>query len=331
MRSIVIFAEPGSLVSDGLVPTSVRQINEVEDLEVRAVVDVSDEHKSPSLISEVRDQLNPKKITERLLRRFNSLPDSNHINCRTWLRSPLSPPIPIINESNPNSKDFVRKIENISPDAILLLGCSKILSDEIINIPPLGVINYHWSYLPEYRGRYVTYWAAYNGESYHGVTFHTIDEEIDQGQIILRERVPVRFGGKTLAEDCLSKARTLLPDIIQQLADGEVKKQRAISDGEYYPSSKFHSHDPDIDYSRAPEENVRRIRANEGIRGKIEGHLLYITEAQYLNIKSSKSNGEVISITKNGIDISSGDGILRITELYYLPAWVVAKVLCIRE
>lgn len=330
MKKVIIFAEPGTLVSDGLVPTAIKQANKVENIEIEAVVDVSNTNKPPSLMSEFKRQMDPKEIGERILRRIKGLPTQNYINCRTKL-SNQSSPVRFIDETEPNSERFIKQLQKISPDAILLLGCSKILCKKILDVPTLDVINYHWSYLPEYRGRHVTYWAAYNGENHHGVTFHTINEEIDQGEIILRERVPVRHGGRTLAEDCLSKGRRLLKKLMNQLSLGSLQKREAIIGGEYYPVPKFNSHNQEIDFSIGAEENVRRIRASEGLKGKIDDRMLYITRAESIDVDSDEKNGHLITISKKGVDISTEDGILRVTEIYYLPAWIVAKTLGISE
>jgi methionyl-tRNA formyltransferase len=58
-------------------------------------------------------------------------------------------------------------------------------------MPPLGTLNLHGSLLPRYRGAAPINWAIINGETETGVTTFLLRHEIDTGDILFQERIPI--------------------------------------------------------------------------------------------------------------------------------------------
>ena len=83
-------------------------------------------------------------------------------------------------------------IRSLSPDLILVSSFNQILPNAIITIPRIGIVNFHPSLLPKYRGATPTVWVLANGEKETGVTAHFIeDERIDSGRIIIQEKIKI--------------------------------------------------------------------------------------------------------------------------------------------
>lgn len=59
-------------------------------------------------------------------------------------------------------------------------------------MPAEGCINVHAGPLPRYRGMLPTFWVLYEREAETAVTVHYMNEELDDGPIILQETVPIR-------------------------------------------------------------------------------------------------------------------------------------------
>jgi len=79
--------------------------------------------------------------------------------------------------------------ENI--DWYFLLSWKHIIPEKLINHPNQGVINLHYSLLPEYRGVYPVNWAIIDGNDTTGVTYHLVDKKVDHGEIILQTKAPI--------------------------------------------------------------------------------------------------------------------------------------------
>lgn len=87
--------------------------------------------------------------------------------------------------SSPNSKDGLEKLRTWAPDLILSLRYRKILYEEAIAQPTLGVLNLHSGLLPRFRGVMATFHAMLEGTEKIGSTLHRISNRgIDTGEII---------------------------------------------------------------------------------------------------------------------------------------------------
>ena len=76
-------------------------------------------------------------------------------------------------------------------DWILSIFNIRILPEKILAHPSRGVINFHDGPLPRYAGLYAPTRALLDGETEHGVTWHLVDREIDTGDLLVSESVPI--------------------------------------------------------------------------------------------------------------------------------------------
>jgi len=125
--------------------------------------------------------------------------------------------------SSPNSPQGLGVLEELQPDLVISIRYRRILREEAIAIPRLGVINLHSGILPDYRGVMATFWAMLAGEKEIGTTLHWIvDSGIDTGPVISSRR-------KATRPDCSYLANVLglyfdgcrmIEDAVRAMADG---------------------------------------------------------------------------------------------------------------
>jgi methionyl-tRNA formyltransferase len=82
--------------------------------------------------------------------------------------------------------------DTLKPDIIVVVAFGQILPSEVLNIPSLGCINLHFSLLPKYRGAAPVSWAIINGDKDTGVSIMYLNEKMDEGDIILQDKVDIR-------------------------------------------------------------------------------------------------------------------------------------------
>jgi len=115
---------------------------------------------------------------------------------------------------------------NLNPDIIVVSSMSHLLRKNIINIPKYGVINYHHSYLPDYRGPNPLFWMYYDYVLDPGVTVHYIDEGEDTGDIIYQGKVAIETGEPLTS--CLKKSDELgyrlLRKAIEEIQHGKAPR-----------------------------------------------------------------------------------------------------------
>lgn len=84
-----------------------------------------------------------------------------------------------------------QQLQEILPDAILVVAYGRIIPPWMLSLPRYGNLNLHASLLPKYRGAAPIQWAIANGEPETGVTTMRIDEGLDTGDILLQARVTI--------------------------------------------------------------------------------------------------------------------------------------------
>jgi methionyl-tRNA formyltransferase len=132
--------------------------------------------------------------------------------------TPLYPTVSI------NSQEFLNQLKTLAPDVIVSINSSQIFKRPLLTLPPLGCINVHGAPLPKYRGRLPSFWALLNGEQETGVTVHFMNEDLDDGPIILQRRVPIT-PGETQHSLILKTKRAgaeLLLEALQKLERGPI-------------------------------------------------------------------------------------------------------------
>ncbi len=85
----------------------------------------------------------------------------------------------------------VEDLKKLNPDIMITCAFGQILSQEILDIPKLGVINIHASLLPKYRGASPIHYAILNGEKTTGITIMKTDIGIDTGDILLQKAIDI--------------------------------------------------------------------------------------------------------------------------------------------
>lgn len=88
-------------------------------------------------------------------------------------------------------RDGVETLKQLKPDLCVTAAFGQILSQEILDVPPLGNINVHASLLPKHRGAAPIACSIMKGERETGVTTMFMDAGIDTGDILLQEKTQI--------------------------------------------------------------------------------------------------------------------------------------------
>ncbi len=98
--------------------------------------------------------------------------------------------LPIIQPDNLKDPAFINTLKKLKPDVFIVVAF-RMLPEAVWKLPAIGTINLHASLLPQYRGAAPINHAIINGETETGVTTFFIDNKIDTGNILLREKVQI--------------------------------------------------------------------------------------------------------------------------------------------
>jgi len=126
-----------------------------------------------------------------------------------------------------NNLEFRARLEEIAPDAIVVVAYGRIIPKWMLDLPRLGCINLHGSLLPKYRGAAPIQWAVAMGEAETGNTTMLLEEGLDTGPILLQQKVPIQ--PEQTAIDLFQELSVLGAPLVVKtlagLANGSLKPQ----------------------------------------------------------------------------------------------------------
>ena len=215
-------------------------------------------------------------------------------------------------------KTGVEDLKDLKPDLCVTAAFGQILSQEILDIPPLGNINIHASLLPKHRGAAPIAYAIMNGDRLAGVTTMLMDAGIDTGDMLLQENTEIGESETCgeLTERLSRIGADLLIRTIRQLEAGTLVR---------YPQRH-----EEMTYDPMLEKNMGIVdftADHDLVRGKInglnpwpcvsvpvQGERLKLLRA--VNYEGSGEAGTVMKADpKNGLIIACGQGAIRVLEV----------------
>jgi methionyl-tRNA formyltransferase len=211
-------------------------------------------------------------------------------------------------------------VTSLAPDLMIVVAYGLLLPAEILAIPAHGCWNIHASLLPRWRGAAPIQRAIEAGDSETGVSIMQMDVGLDTGPVMCRERLPLD-GSETAASlhDELSAlgARTLLGCVRRLAAGTPLPPVAQVESGVSY-ARKLDKAEAELDWSDPAELLERRIRAFNPwpvAWSCIGAERTRIWSASCSMQDSSEVPGTVLSAGRQGIDVATGRGTLRLLEL----------------
>jgi len=99
--------------------------------------------------------------------------------------------VPVFEVENVNDKHFLDKLKSMEIDLIISVAAPQKFKPDILNVANKGCINIHTGKLPKYRGMLPSFWTLLNKEKTGAVTIHKMNENLDDGEIILQQEVAI--------------------------------------------------------------------------------------------------------------------------------------------
>ena len=215
-------------------------------------------------------------------------------------------------------KTGVEDLKNLKPDLCVTAAFGQILSQEILDIPPLGNINVHASLLPKHRGAAPVAYAIMNGDRKAGVTTMFMDAGIDTGDMLLQESTEIGESETCgeLTERLSRIGADLLVRTVRQLEAGTLVR---------YPQNHAEmTYDPMLDKNMgtadfSADHDLVRGRINglnpwPCVSVPVQGERLKLLRA--VNCDGNGEAGTVIKADpKSGLIIACGQGAVKILEV----------------
>lgn len=203
----------------------------------------------------------------------------------------------ILQKDRLNDLNSVQILKNAQADLAILLSYGSIISPEILELFPKGIINIHPSLLPKYRGPSPVQSALLNSENETGVSIMLLDKKMDAGPIIIQKKIDIKpeDNYETLSSKLFSLGNELLMHNLEKYIKGEIQSHPQNEQQASY-SQIIKKKDGLIDWNNSAEKINNQIRAFylwPGTYTYFNDKLLKIIEAETLKKDTKYKIGQI--------------------------------------
>ena len=227
--------------------------------------------------------------------------------------------IPVFQPENFREDETVEQLRALQPDVFAVVAYGRILPQRVLDIPTKGAVNIHASLLPKYRGSAPYQWAVLDGCKETGVTAQHIARQMDAGDIIDVAKTPI--GENETAGELLDRLAVLGADLLSR-----VLTRFENNDVVGMPQNEAEvSFAPMLDKAMCPIDwNKTAQQVHDHVRGlhpwpvataEIGGTKFKIHATRILDETTDAPAGTVLELTKTGLKMACGDGVVEIISL----------------
>ena len=226
---------------------------------------------------------------------------------------------PVFKPTNLNDPDFIKDIEGIDFDFLVVAAYGKIIPNWLLLSPSKIPVNVHYSILPSYRGASPIQTSLLNGDNLSGVTFMEMTEGLDEGKIIKIFTLDIvkTHNKVSLENDLCDLAIKNIDDVLDLLFSDNILLN-AQDDSKASYCSKIKKSDSIIDFAENAEVIINKYRAYSEWPGLCFMHkdvLIKIHGMRLYHEDLSGIPGTIIKFDKTGIYYKTSLGTIVITYL----------------
>lgn len=210
-------------------------------------------------------------------------------------------------------------IADLNADVMVVVAYGLILPEAVLTLPRLGCINVHGSLLPRWRGAAPIQRALWAGDKQTGITIMQMDVGLDTGDMLTKLTCPIH--DDDTSESLYQTLAALGPEgllmTLDQLAAGTAQPEVQDNTLATY-AEKLSKEEARLDWSLSACQLARCIRAFNPWPVSwlvIDEQPVKVWKACVIETSEPTQPGTVLSATKQGIDIATGDGVLRLLSL----------------
>jgi methionyl-tRNA formyltransferase len=227
--------------------------------------------------------------------------------------------LPVYQPKNFKQEEALQELEGHSADLMVVVAYGLILPRRVLDAPRRGCINIHASLLPRWRGAAPIQRAILAGDEESGITIMEMEEGLDTGPMLLKKSCPIgaHDTGGTLHDRLSQLGAEALMEALPGIVDASLTGEEQ-DDGLANYAEKLNKSEAQIDWKRSAMDIDRQVRAFNPwpvAQADFDGKVLRVWEVESLPAATDASPGAVLATGRDGIEVATGEGILRIRTL----------------
>ncbi len=230
----------------------------------------------------------------------------------------LAAGIPVYQPLTLKTDEEVQQMDTLKADLMIVVAYGMILTQAVLDLPPLGCINVHGSLLPRWRGAAPIQRALMAGDEKTGVTIMKIVRKLDAGDMLHKEKLTIT--DTDTSSDLYAKLADLgatgLAKVLTQIENGTVQAEPQDEALVTY-AEKLDKNEAAIDWNDSAvviSQKIRGLNPWPVAQTDHHGQVLRIWQAQALDETSELPSGTV-SCEHKKFDVATGQGMLRLLEV----------------
>ncbi len=222
-----------------------------------------------------------------------------------------------------NAPEFIDQLKGYGADLLISIQYDQILHEPLFSLIGCPCLNLHFSLLPRNRGVAPIAWAILEGDRETGATLHHMVEDIDAGNIIEQEPVPIADDetGRSLYDKVTLGAAELFRKC--HPFDAELLAKRIEQDASkatYHRAGTFDFSKRVVDWHRPAGDLHRWIRAMifpplQNPEFTADGRRFLITDVDGAIVPTDAAPGTVVDASMDGVMVAAKGGAIRIRGL----------------
>lgn len=220
--------------------------------------------------------------------------------------------LPVLQPDRLKAPEFAATLREWRLDLGVVAAYGKIIPEEILAIPRLGMINVHASLLPKYRGAAPVHRAVIDGELETGVTIMRVEKMLDAGPMLAKVTRPIGPDDTSdvVERDLAELGAALLVQVVDQLAEGvEQSELQDFMICSYAPRLTKEEGLIDWELPAAFIHNrVRGLYPWPHAYTYLDGARLIVLKTRVEDATTDAAPGTVVDVSRDAIHVATGHG-----------------------